>query len=64
MVRACRNHDRISVSHRTLLLLVEDELGLSRFDPEELVDVLVHLVTDFFPRFQAHQHKLGMLSGE
>jgi len=64
MVRACRNHDRISVPHRALLLLVEDEFGLPLFDPEKLVDVRVHLVTDFFPRSQAHHYKLGVLSGE
>jgi hypothetical protein len=62
MERACRNHDRISVSHQALLLLVEDEFGLPLLDAEELVDVLVHLVTDFFPRPQAHHHKLGVLS--
>ena len=64
MVRACRNHDCISVSHQPLLLLVKDEFGLPLFDPEELVDVLVHLVTDFFPWFQAHHYKLGVLSRE
>jgi hypothetical protein len=64
VVRACRNHDRISVSHLALLLLVEDEFGVSLFDPEELVDVRVHLVADFLPRPQTHQHKLGVLSGE
>lgn len=37
---------------------LEDELGFSLFYPEELVDILVHLVTDFFARSQAHQDKL------
>jgi hypothetical protein len=64
MVGACRNHHRISVSRRALLLLVEDEFGLPLFEAEELVDVRVHLVADVFPRRQAHHYKLGMLSGE
>jgi hypothetical protein len=64
MVGACRNHDRISVSRPALLRLVEDEFGLTLFDPEELVDVRVNLVSDIFPRSQAHHDKLGVLSGE
>jgi hypothetical protein len=64
MVCACRNYDRISVSPRALLLFVEDEQGLPLFDTEELVDVLVNLVADFFPRSQAHHYKLDVLSGE
>jgi len=34
------------------------------FNAEELVDVLVHLVTDLFTRQQAHHHELRVLSGE
>jgi hypothetical protein len=64
MVRAGRNHHGIAVSRRALPLLVEDELGLSLLDAEELVDVLVHFIADFFPRLQAHHYKLDVLSGE
>jgi hypothetical protein len=64
MVRAGRNHHHISVPHQVLLPLVEDKRGVASFNAEELVDVLVHLITDFFPRSQAHHHKLGVLSGE
>jgi hypothetical protein len=64
MVRAGRNHHGISVSRRALLLLVEDEFGLSLLDAEELVDVRVHLIADFFPGFQAHHYNLDVLSGE
>jgi hypothetical protein len=63
MVHASRNHDRISIAHRALFLLVEDKHGLSLFDAEKLVDVGVHLVADFFPRSQAHHYHLDMLSG-
>ena len=45
------------------MLLVKDEFGLPCFDPEELIDAWVHLVADFFPRRQAHQYELRMLSG-
>jgi hypothetical protein len=64
MVRAGRNHYGVSVSRRALLRLIEDESGFSLFDTEKLVDVLVHFIADFFPRFQAHHDKLDVLSGE
>jgi hypothetical protein len=63
MEGARRNHDRLSVSHLVLLLLVEDESRLPLFDSEELVDVRVHLVANVLSRFQAHHHQLGVLSG-
>jgi hypothetical protein len=64
MVGTCRNHDRITVSRRALLPFVDDEFGFSLFNPEELVDILVHLVTDCFSRLQAHYDKLSVLSSE
>jgi hypothetical protein len=64
MVRPGRNHDRVSVSRLAHFLFVEDELGLSLFDAEELVDVGVHLVADFFARSQAHHYQLDVLSSE
>jgi hypothetical protein len=64
VVRAGRLSDYVSLSHEVLRTLVEDELGLPLFNAEELVDVLVHLGTDLFPRFQAHHHELGVLSSE
>src|ERR1039458_4201458 len=39
VVRPCRNHDRISVAHLALLLLVENELALPPLDAEKLVDL-------------------------
>jgi hypothetical protein len=47
-----------------LLLFVQDELRLPVFDPEELIDFRVYLVTNVFPRGQAHHYKLRVLSGE
>jgi hypothetical protein len=64
MPGACRNHHGISDSHRPLFLLVEDESALALFDPEALVDVLMHFIADLFPRSQAHHHELDMLSSE
>jgi hypothetical protein len=63
MVGPRRNHDRIPVSHLALLPLVEYEQGLALFDAEELVDVRVHFVADFFPRSQAHHYELDVLCG-
>jgi hypothetical protein len=63
MERPGRNHDGISVPSRALSLFVEDEFGLSLFDTEELVDVGMHLVANFFPRSQAHHHNLDVFSG-
>ena len=63
-VPTCRNHNRPSVSHRAVLLLVEDEFDLPLFDPQELVGVLLHLFTESFTRYQVHHYKPGVLSGE
>ena len=45
-------------------LLIEDECGFALFDAEVLVDALMHFVTDFFSRSQAHHHNLDVLPGE
>jgi hypothetical protein len=43
---------------------IKDELGSTLLNPEELVNVFMHLVADLFLRLQAHHHKLQVLAGE
>jgi hypothetical protein len=47
-----------------LHLFLKDESGFTLLDAEELVDVRVHFIADFFFRLQAHYHELQMLTGE
>jgi hypothetical protein len=47
-----------------LFLTIEDKFRFTYFDPEELVDLLVHLVANFLAALQAHHHQLGVLARE
>ena len=44
--------------HNMFLGAVEDEFGITRFNPEELIDVRVHFIADLLAGLQAHQHEL------
>ena len=62
MVCAGRHHNRITFTYNVLLFVVKDKLSLTLFHPKELINVLVHFVSDFLRGLQTHHHKLAMLS--
>jgi len=64
MVRTRRDDDRIPIVSREFLFPVEDGLGFSHLDAEELIDVGVHLVAHLLAWLQVHHCKLGMPAGE
>lgn len=63
MVCLRRDHNRVPVA-RVVFFFVKDEPGLALLDPEELINIRMHLVPDLFARMQAHHHKLGVFTGE
>jgi hypothetical protein len=47
-----------------LFFFIEDEFCLALLNPEELVYIMVHLVSNFLSSLKAHYNQLSILGGE
>jgi hypothetical protein len=58
-------HDyRVVGAHRMFFRSVEDKFRIPLFDPEKLIDLLMHLIADFLARLKAHEYQLAILPGK
>jgi hypothetical protein len=59
-----RNHNRVTVTDKMFLLVIDDEPGVALFNTKELINVGMYFFAYFCIRLQTHNHKLTVLSGE
>jgi hypothetical protein len=64
MAGARGDQDCVRFARDMFLFFVEDKLGLTLLDAEELINGHVHCVTDLFDRLQAHHDELDVLTRE
>jgi hypothetical protein len=64
MVRACGNDDGIPIFCHMFFFSFKNERCLAMPAAKELVDVLMHLVANLFPRFWGHCHEPSRSPGK
>jgi hypothetical protein len=56
-------HDDAAAVFHFVAIVIDIHLAAARFEPEELVAVLMHLGADLLARLQRHQHQLQVMAG-
>jgi len=62
VVSARRDNKRIPIPGNLPVTAIQNKRCLTLFNPEELVDMLVHLVADFLAGLHFHQHQLKVFA--
>jgi hypothetical protein len=61
---SCRDDNRISGMDPMFFIRIEHEPGRALLDAEELIDVWMDFIADFFAWLKAHHDQLAMFTGE